>query len=117
MVDPCRLRKNSTEAEKILWTRLRSRRIGEKCRRQVSIGPFVVDFCCFSRKLVVELDGQPHKLDDQRRKDVARTKFLEDLGYHIVRFWNAQVINEIDRVLEEIGKNLTHRLHNFDGSG
>jgi len=101
------LRVKCTEAEKLLWQKLRAKRLGVKFRRQVDIGPFVVDFCCFPKKLIVELDGQIHKNALRRKSDLDRTKYLEKLGYRVVRFWNDEVVNEIEVVLERIGGCLT----------
>ena len=101
------LRVKCTEAEKLLWQKLRAKRLGVKFRRQVDIGPFVVDFCCFPKKLIVELDGQIHKNALRRKSDLDRTKYLEKLGYSVVRFWNDEVVNEIEVVLERIGGCLT----------
>lgn len=83
--------------------------MGEKFRRQIEIGPFVADFCCFSKKLIIELDGEFHKRTNRRKVDINRTKFLENLGYRVVRFWNGDVENNIEMVLEKIRKNLTPR--------
>lgn len=101
------LREKGTQAETLLWERLRAGRFGFKFRRQVDIGPFVVDFCCFSKKLIVELDGQVHKYAHRRKRDLDRTMYLEKLGYRVVRFWNDEVINETEVVLERIKDSLT----------
>jgi very-short-patch-repair endonuclease len=96
-----RLRRDQTDAERILWFRLRNRRLnGWKFRRQMSLNGFVVDFCCPDAKLVVEIDGGQH--DDQRLKDLRRTRNLETSGYLVLRFWNNQVLQNLDGVLEEI---------------
>ncbi len=96
------LRTKETEAEKVLWQRLRSARIGYKFRRQVDIGPYVVDFCCFSKKLIIELDGEFHKRIDRRIVDRQRTQHLEKLGYVVIRFWNQEVINDVDEIIRKI---------------
>lgn len=101
------LREKGTQAEMMLWRELHDSRIGFKFRRQVNIGPFVVDFCCFSKKLIVELDGQVHKNVDKRKADLNRTKYLEKLGYKVVRFWNDEVVKETEAVLRRIRKSLT----------
>jgi very-short-patch-repair endonuclease len=95
------LRQNQTEAEAKLWSRLRAHRMaGVQFRRQHAIGNYIVDFCSPRRKLVIELDGSQHL--DQAEYDSERTKFLEAKGYRILRFWNNEVMNEIDAVLNVI---------------
>ena len=95
------LRQNQTEAEAKLWSRLRAHRMaGVQFRRQHAIGNYIVDFCSPRRKLVIELDGSQHL--DQSEYDAERTKYLEAKGYHVLRFWNNEIINEIDAVLNVI---------------
>lgn len=92
------LRKDQTDAERRLWVTLRGRRFrGLKFRRQVEIGGYIVDFCCFERRLVVEVDGGQH--DVQRICDAYRTKYLEDQGFRVFRFWNGEVMNQLEVVL------------------
>ena len=95
------LRKNQTDAEKLLWSRLRNRRL-EACkfRRQEPIGPFIVDFVCLEIKLILELDGGQHS--EQRERDDQRTHYLQALGYRVLRYWNHEMLNETDAVLESI---------------
>ncbi len=96
-----RLRRNQTDAERMLWFRLRDRRLaGWKFKRQVSIDRFVVDFFCSDAKLIVEIDGGQH--DQNSERDANRTKILEAMGYLVVRFWNNDVMRNTDGVLEEI---------------
>ena len=93
------LRANMTEAERKLWFRLRDRRLGgHKFRRQVIIDPFIVDFLCVERKLIVEVDGSQH--GDEA--DAKRTAFLERQGYRVIRFWNNDVLRDIEAVLAGI---------------
>ena len=102
------LRQNQTEAEAKLWSRLRAHRMaGVQFRRQHAIDNYIVDFsqgdavqCSPRRKLVIELDGSQHL--DQADYDVERTKHLEAKGYRVLRFWNNEVMNEIDAVLNVI---------------
>ncbi len=95
------LRKNSTEAERCLWSRLRGRRLeGAKFRRQQVLGPYVVDFLCVEPKVVIEGDGGQHA--EQVSKDLQRTEYLEALGYRVPRFWNHEVLGDPDAVLESI---------------
>jgi very-short-patch-repair endonuclease len=95
-----RLRRNQTDAERLLWFRLRDRRLGGlKFKRQMPVHQYVVDFCCSDARLIVELDGGQHA---EQVADVARTKKLETLGYLVLRFWNNDVLSNIDGVLETI---------------
>jgi very-short-patch-repair endonuclease len=92
------LRQNQTEAEAKLWARLRAHRMaGVQFRRQHAIGNYIVDFCSPRRKLIIELDGSQHI--DQADYDVERTKHLEAKGYRVLRFWNHDVMNNVDQVL------------------
>jgi very-short-patch-repair endonuclease len=96
-----RLRSRSTDAERKLWSRLRNRQLaGAKFRRQVPIGRYVVDFICFEAALVVEVDGGQHAARVDH--DVARTAWLEREGYRVVRFWNNDVLQNIEGVLLEV---------------
>nr|WP_149893926.1 endonuclease domain-containing protein [Roseibium aestuarii] len=95
------LRRNATDAEQLLWYHLRNRGLnGWKFRCQVPVGPYVADFVCKEAELVVELDGGHHSL--QADQDAARTLFLESVGFRVVRFWNNQVLQETQAVLEII---------------
>src|SRR5689334_10195341 len=97
-----RLRGNMTDVEKRLWYLLRRGQFeGVKFRRQVPIGPYIVDFASLSQRLVVELDGGQH--DSQREKDARRTAYLEAEGYRVMRFWNNEVLENLDFVLATIG--------------
>ena len=96
-----RLRKEPTRAERKIWSRLRDRRfLGLKFKRQVPIDRFVVDFACLEANLIVELDGGQHA--EQVLADAGRTQVLESLGYLVLRFWNNDVLTNIDGVLEFI---------------
>jgi very-short-patch-repair endonuclease len=96
-----RLRRNQTDAERLLWFRLRDRRLaGWKFKRQALIDRFVVDFFCADAKLIVELDGGQH--DHNKARDADRTQVLESMGYLVLRFWNHDVMRNMDGVLEEI---------------
>ena len=97
------LRHDSTEAERRLWGALRNRRLGGiRFRRQVVMGPYILDFCAAHPKLVVELDGGQH--EDQKPDDAARTRYLEANGYLVLRFWNTDVFVRLDEVLTTIGE-------------
>jgi very-short-patch-repair endonuclease len=96
-----KLRKNSTDAEQKLWQFLRNRQIsGYKFRRQVVIEPYIVDFVCFEKKLVVELDGGQHLL--QKNEDKLREEYFKKKGYSILRFWNDGVLLKTENVTEHI---------------
>ncbi len=95
------LRKNQTEAEKTLWRRLRDKQVeGFRFRRQVPIGPYIADFGCHSEKLIVEVDGGQHAENEEY--DGARAALMEKEGYRILRFWNNEVFENLDGVLERI---------------
>jgi very-short-patch-repair endonuclease len=96
-----RLRRSQTDAERVLWFRLRDRRLaGLKFKRQVPIDRFVVDFVCKDESLIIELDGGQH--DESRARDANRTEILEAMGYAVLRFWNNDVLKNTDGVLDEI---------------
>lgn len=95
------LRKRMTHAEKLLWYRLRNRRLDNyKFRRQVPIGPYIADFLCMSVRLIVEVDGGQHML--RAAQDHDRTLELENEGYRVVRFWNNDILENMDGVLETL---------------
>jgi len=90
-----------TDAERRLWLRLRDRRLqGHKFRRQHPLGPYVLDFFCEASKLVVEIDGSQHA--NNEAKDATRTQWLEAHGCHVLRFWNNDVLTNIDGILTTI---------------
>jgi very-short-patch-repair endonuclease len=97
------LRRNQTEAERILWSRLRGRRLlGARFRRQHRIGPYFADFACPESHLVVELDGSQHLA--RAAYDRARTGYLGAAGYRVLRFWNDDVIVRTEEVLDAISR-------------
>ena len=101
------LRQNSTDVEKILWYYLRNNQLnGYKFRRQEAIDKYIVDFVCFEKKLIVELDGGQHNENDNITKDNQRTKFLENNNFKILRFWNNEIIENIENVLNKIYETL-----------
>ena len=96
-----KLRRNSTPAEALLWRRLRARQLdGIKFRRQQLIGNFIVDFVCFEKRIVIELDGGQHAITKSRDNDMDR--WLADQGFVIMRFWNNDVFENLDGVLAVI---------------
>ena len=95
------LRKNQTDAEKLLWQKLRNRGLNDyKFRRQVPIGPYVADFLCESAQLIVEVDGGQHA--ENKEYDQYRDDFLRANGYKVIRFWNNEVLGNLDGVLGAI---------------
>lgn len=98
------LRKNSTKAEALIWSRIRSRQVeGIKFRRQQPIEKYIVDFVSFERRIIIELDGGQHA--SQKKKDQLREKRLTEDGFTVLRFWNNDVLENIDAVLEIIRQN------------
>ena len=106
-----RLRRDQTDVERTLWFAVRNRRLeGAKFRRQATIGPYIVDFLCLEAMLIVELDGGQH----HEVSDAGRTRFLVAEGYRVLRFWNNDVVENLDGVLQTIiaavqKKHLTHK--------
>jgi len=95
------LRKRPTEAEKLLWTHLRLKQVeGLKFRRQQTIDNYIVDFVCFEKRLVIEVDGGQHSID--KEKDNERDRYLREQGFKVLRFWNNEVLQNIRGVLEVI---------------
>ena len=107
------LRRDATEAEKRLWWHLRHRLPLERTyfRRQVPLGPRFADFCCLGLKLIVEVDGGQHGQPHAIAYDGARTAFLEEQGFEVLRFWNDQIFSEIDGVLDTIAAVIARRDH------
>ncbi len=99
------LRKSLTDVENKLWSQLRGRQVsGVKFRRQHPIGPFIVDFCCVERDLVVELDGGQHA--ERNAADERRPRLIERSGYRVLRFWDNEVLINLYGVLERISEAL-----------
>jgi very-short-patch-repair endonuclease len=99
------LRKEPTPAEGRLWMVLSGNKLnGVKFRRQHAIGKYVVDFCSVKSKLVIELDGNQHL--EQSDYDNQRSAYVESLGYKVIRFWNAQVMDDIGSVIRSIEASL-----------
>jgi very-short-patch-repair endonuclease len=95
------LRQNMTPAEWRLWLAVKAKQLkGAKFRRQVPIGPYVADFVCVAARLIVELDGSQH--GDQAETDAERTRYLNERGYRVLRFWNNEVMANLDGVVGKI---------------
>ena len=97
------LRKDATDAERLVWKYLRARQLNNvKFRRQQPIGPFIVDFVCFEKKLIIEIDGGHHSENEEI--NLRRTEWLRAKGYRVIRFWNNEVLQNSRGVFEEILK-------------
>jgi len=98
-----KLRKTMTEAERKLWQSLRLRQMhGHKFRRQHPIGNYIVDFVCLEAKLIIELDGGQHNLEQNIAADAVRTTFLERHGFQVLRIWNNEIFSNLNGVLEVV---------------
>jgi len=101
------LRQKQTKAERLLWRKLRSKQLqGVKFRRQQPIGPYIVDLASFERKLVIEIDGGQHNKEAVRGRDEERVVWLKERGYRVLRFWNNEVLTNVEGVLERISEAL-----------
>ena len=100
------LRKNPTDAERTLWKHLRLRQAGgHKFRRQQILGQYIVDSVCFERRPIIEVDGGQHS--EKSKYDRERNKWLAEQGFHVLRFWDNQILQEMDAVRQAIQKALT----------
>jgi len=100
-----RLRKQSTNVEKLLWQRLKGRQLeGYKFRRQQPVGSYIVDFINFEKRIIIELDGGQHAIE--KDMDKKRDNWLKAEGYKVLRFWNNEIFENIEGVLEVIRKKL-----------
>lgn len=95
-----------TEAESILWHMIRGKSLGVSFRRQHIIGPFIADFCCLERKLIIEVDGAYHQVPEQQISDKERAEWLNQLGFNIIRFTNEEIICNTDNVLSKIKEHI-----------
>ena len=97
------LRRNQSDAERALWAKVRNKQFfGMKFFRQYSIGPYILDFYCPTVKLAVELDGGQHNQSDKRESDAARSEYLKTQRIDVMRFWNNEVLLDIESVLSEL---------------
>ena len=102
-----RLRREQTDVERKVWYTLRDRRFaGYKFRRQQPLGPYIADFVCFARKLVIELDGSQHGSEAAQVYDAKRTAFLEGQGFRVLRFWNHDINENLEGVSDAIWRAL-----------
>ena len=100
------LRKNMNDAERKLWSRLRSKQLGIKFRRQVPYGPYIIDFMSLELKLIIEVDGIQHNTEEGIQKDKKRDIFFNKEGFTVLRFSNSEVIDNIDGVIDMIWEKL-----------
>jgi very-short-patch-repair endonuclease len=102
------LRKNMTEEERILWSKIRNKQIGNiKFRRQEPIGNYIVDFVSFEKKLIIEIDGGQHNTSKNIEYDTKRTEYLKEMGFDIIRFWNKDIRNNIEGVITHIVEHIS----------
>ncbi len=98
-----RLRYRSTKPELLIWQKIRNRQLNNsKFRRQHSIGPFVVDFYCPEKSLVLEIDGDSHATKRGREIDVERTAYIESQGYKIIRYHNKDVLENLEGIFDDL---------------
>ncbi len=94
------LRKDSTPQEILLWSRLRNNQLGCKFRRQHHLGPYIADFYCHEKKIVIEIDGSQHM--DAKEYDERRDQYFETFGFKVLRFWNNEINSNLEGVLLKI---------------
>ena len=104
------LRRRSTDAERTLWRFLRARQLGGlRFRRQHPVGDYIVDFVCLENAVVIELDGSQHSEPMQKARDAARDRWLEEEGFMVLRFWDNDVLTNVEGVLEVIESSCLRR--------
>jgi very-short-patch-repair endonuclease len=102
------LRHNQSDAERALWAKVRDKQVfGMKFFRQYSIGPYILDFYCPTVKLALELDGGQHNYSDEREHDAARSEYLKAQGIDVMRFWNNEVLFDIESILSKLALKVT----------
>ena len=103
-----KLRKHGTAYEELMWSFLRNRKLdGFKFRRQQIVGNYIVDFVCYEKKLIIELDGSQHI--ENRKYDMNRTCFLKLRGFHVMRFWNGDLFGNMEKITDKILNELLAR--------
>lgn len=100
------LRRENTEAEKILWKALRNNSLGVKWRRQHPIDMFILDFYAPSLKIAIELDGSQHSIKENKEYDSDRTNYLKSKNIKVLRFWNSEIEKDLEKVLDKIKKTI-----------
>jgi very-short-patch-repair endonuclease len=102
------LRRNQSDAERALWAKVRDKQfLGMKFFRQYSIGPYILDFYCPTAKLALELDGGQHNYSDKRKYDTARSEYLKAKGIDVMRFWDNDVLLDIESVMFKLSLKVT----------
>ena len=105
--DRRRLRKDATDAERKLWDILRNRQVtGLKFLRQYSVGLYVLDFYCPEQRLAIEIDGSQHADTQGQRRDVQRDGYLKELNIRVIRFWNTDVLQNVEGVVQRLREEL-----------
>ena len=108
------LRKSQTDAERFLWKYLRNRRFrGLKFRRQFPIGRYILDFFCVEKRLAIELDGGQHSRDTVLKKDKTRGEFLQRFNITVIRFWDNDVLTNLDGVLQRLEKKISKKANDL----
>jgi very-short-patch-repair endonuclease len=95
-------RRDPSRAEKVLWTILRDRRISEKFRRQMPVGPYIADYICLTRRLIVEVDGPHHDDPAQKQRDEARQGWLASQGFRVLRLTSGEVVGDPDLATQKV---------------
>jgi len=104
------LRKRQTDAENLLWRHIRYKQLlGMRFRRQHPIGNFIVDFVCLDQKLIIELDGDQHGFPGEKNQDQERDSWLQKEGFKLLRFWNNEVLQNLEGVIDTIIENIVLR--------
>jgi len=99
------LRRDQTDAEKTLWRQVRGKQLkGKKFFRQYSVGPYILDFYCPVLKLAVELDGGQHSDEEMKIYDNVRSEYMQQQGINVIRFWNHEVLQQLEAVLAKIAE-------------
>jgi very-short-patch-repair endonuclease len=96
------LRKNMTDVERLLWSRLRANQLGVKFRRQVPLGTYIADFMSLKEKIVIELDGSQHYEENGIKEDKIRDEYFRKEGFTVLRFSNAEIIENVDGIIDMI---------------
>lgn len=99
-------RGNPTMAEAVMWKHLKGKRLGVKFLRQHAILDFIVDFVCLEKKLVIEVDGEYHFTEEQKKEDEMRSQRLQGIGYNVLRFKNEEVLYETEHTINIIRQNI-----------
>ena len=99
-------RRPMTQADEVLWQELRGTKLGVHFRRQHVIGTYIADFVSLKNRLIIEVDGEYHLSHEQQLLDAERTKYFEQKGYRVIRFTNAQVLNDLEMVMSRLIKAL-----------